>query len=32
MKTFKPVTPSLRNLIQLNKTHLTKTPLIKKKN
>ena len=30
MKTFKPITPSLRNLIQLNKTHLTKTPLIKK--
>lgn len=30
MKTFKPITPSLRNLIQLNKTHLVKKPLLKK--
>jgi len=31
MKTFKPITPSLRNLIQLNKTHLNKKPLLKEK-
>lgn len=31
MKTFNPVTPSLRNLIQLKKTHLIKQPLLKKK-
>ena len=29
MKTFNPVTPSLRNLIQLNKSHLNKKPLLK---
>ena len=29
MKTFNPITPSLRNLIQLNKTHLSKKPLLK---
>jgi large subunit ribosomal protein L2 len=29
LKTFKPTTPSKRNLIQLNKTELTKTPLLK---
>ena len=31
MKTFNPVTPSLRNLIQLNKTNLIKKPLLKTK-
>ena len=31
MKTFNPTTPSLRNLIQLNKTNLSKKPLIKNK-
>lgn len=29
MKTFKPITPSLRNLIQLNKSNLCKKPLLK---
>jgi len=31
LKTFNPTTPSLRNLIQLNKTELEKTPLLKSK-
>jgi len=31
LKTFKPTTPSQRNLIQLNKTHLEKKPLLKSK-
>lgn len=31
LKVFKPVTPSLRNLIQLNKTNLNNNPLIKSK-
>lgn len=31
LKTFNPITPSLRNLIQLNKTQLNKKPLIKSK-
>ena len=31
LKTFNPITPSLRNLIQLNKTKLTKKPLLKSK-
>lgn len=31
LKTFNPITPSLRNLIQLNKTELKKTPLLKSK-
>lgn len=31
MKTFNPITPSLRNLIQLNKNHLLKKPLLKTK-
>jgi len=31
LKTFNPVTPSLRNLIQLNKSKLTKKPLLKSK-
>lgn len=29
MKTFNPITPSLRNLIQLNKSNLSKKPLLK---
>jgi ribosomal protein L2 len=31
LKIFKPTTPSQRNLIQLNKTDLKKTPLLKAK-
>jgi len=31
LKTFTPITPSLRNLIQLNKTELTNKPLLKSK-
>ncbi len=31
LKTFKPTTPSQRNLIQLNKTSLKKKPLLKTK-
>lgn len=31
LKTFKPTTPSIRNLIRLNKNNLTKTPLLKSK-
>lgn len=31
LKTFNPVTPSLRNLVQLNKTELTNKPLLKSK-
>ena len=31
MKTFNPITPSLRNLIQLHRTNLIKKPLLKLK-
>ena len=30
-KTIKPITPSQRNLIRLNKQHLNKKPLLKNK-
>ena len=31
LKTFKPKTPSLRNLVLLNSKHLSKKPLLKSK-